>query len=270
MRRFTILFAAPWLALLSLIAVPASAQDMGSPATRLKAALDVLDAGIASADKSKGLPTLSNPEIATQYAAITASLKQIDTPSFPIDGMATFEICGAINNTFLKYITHGQEALEPFKNNSALYNQKLQALGDANGNRYQNEVTILVASTLHCFGAHFPFWQSLYASLKPEDLDEKRKGGARQMRSAMLNMASLTLSIAADTSVSLANREKLLKALNLDAVAFASILSLAQRDTFLGTLRAVKARVPPSLAVQLGPIETAYSDRKCVAICTTD
>ncbi|HEY0588724.1 MAG TPA: hypothetical protein VGD52_21500 [Pseudoduganella sp.] len=252
---------------------------------KLKLALAVLLCGatsVASADEFaaykqaasqlRALPQparAASPKAAPLFAILSDNQRFLESRTFAVSDMAKLrEMCGTSTKLMATYMLDGtQAAAAAAGKDQQKVNAAVTERAARNARVFQDELAQLFPFAARC-GAHLiPVTEAFTAKLPPEQLDEVRLAGVRQMQQGAFNTLSGTIAMLAHKEMDEAHLVRITRAVANSAPAYASVLSLAMRDQVKGMATTVQNTVSAEQAKLLAQVVQAMQDRKCNKLC---
>jgi hypothetical protein len=215
-------------------------------------------------------PRLKEAQGAALLAVLGDSARFLDGATFTQADMEPLMlVCGTSNKVGVTYMLHGlkQAVAGIDKQDMAAITRAVQATAVRNVLQYQDEVALVLPFTLRCLARQLPLIEEFLGALPPADLNDVRRGGARQMQQGVLTSYAGYFQTLSEKGISEPNLRRLSGAMAEVAPAFASGLQLTQRRQLYELAIATRARAPAFLADDLATIATAMANHRCGKLC---
>jgi hypothetical protein len=247
------------------------AQEEATPAARFANATNQLKLRMGPLEQPNTPPRKSVAEVGRLLQVVDETVIEFGTPSFPVDGLNSFEyVCSPLNEISVRYTMAGINTLKPFKNNMPLFTQKLAALMSANTKIYQKEVIPLLTANVKCMALHMSPMENFYDRLPPEQRTPIRIGGLRQMRNGAGNMFLGLSEIGADPAYAKENRSLAISTASKYAAVFVRAMPISQRKIVLTKLKNQSTSLNRDFHDNYAVLVKAFSSTDCQIFCKID
>lgn len=211
----------------------------------------------------------ASPKAAPLFAILTDSRRFLESRSFAASDMAKLrDMCGTSANLMAAYMLEGtQAAAAAAGKDQQKANAAVIAQATRNTRVFQDELSQLIPFAARCNAHLVPVTEAFIAKLPPEQVNEPRLAGVRQMQQGVFDTVRGTVAMLAHKEMDEAQLVRITRSVAMSAPAYASILPLAMRDQLKSLASTAQGMVTAEQAKLLAQVVQAMQDRKCNQLC---
>jgi hypothetical protein len=254
-------------------AAPAPAQEP-TPAAFAKAVASMSER-LGPIETGPAIDTTDAAANAADLAVIERALGELGTPTFPLEGLATFEsVCEPVNRLSVRHGLDGLSAMAhppgsppPTPEELLELTKKTLVLQSRNAARFADAVTVLAGGGMRCMAKHLPAFTDFMAALPKEELTPTRLKGAEGLRrggsQALLGfMISLR-----EPATTPANKARLIAYIAEVAAPLAAVLTPPMRAELSARLELLPDTQDAEVLATTALLKTALADTACEGLC---
>jgi hypothetical protein len=223
---------------------------------------------VATAAKDENaMPRLSDPKSAKLLASLSDT-SLLDRKTYRIGDLdELMSICDETNKLTMSYTLFGSKNLDLHNADPKQLTSQLVPLMTRNAVRFQDELTPLMAFSLHCQAKSVPPLTEFVATLKSQQMNAARHQGLVQYREGIFKMCYGALQVSVDPAQKQPNRVRILRELADDAPQLASVLQPQARTQLIALIRTEQVKSSPLLDPHFKAIADAMGSTRCEALC---
>jgi hypothetical protein len=239
------------LAVSLLVAGCDGAKEKSADTTaQFTAAADALSAKLQGGQ----VPAADDAAVKAFQAEAERGLKVLGTPALPVEGFDSYQaICGKTATIAAAYVNAGVDQA-PAAEKAAVMNR--------NAEQHMDQLFAPLLFSAHCTAAHMPFIQK-----KAGDDVSSKAAALQQVRAGAFGQAGGLLGMAGADDLDAAQKRRIVQLLAADAPAFATVLSVAQRQELARGADALSAFVPEDLRADVARIKSGFTAAPCESLC---
>ena len=256
-RRLPILFLG------ALLAAPAARADSYADFQQASARLEAM---MAKATPSSGLPRLGDPDVAQLLARVTDAPRLFQAPVAALSDMdQSVALCERATNLGKAYYSFGLNW--PLPLSGAQLQQARKEQVTQNLAHYGDEMASLFAFSVHCHAHLTGLMEAEFSKQPPQDVSGAERMRARAFSKGSGTMFSNVVQFVQVPFWNVAQKKVMLAAAAQHATANAGLMPPPLRERLLGSLADVDRDLDPALAPSLATIRQALSVTTCEGLC---
>jgi hypothetical protein len=218
--------------------------------------------------RQQHMPRMRDPSFASVFNTLTSTEAFLERSSFKQTDLDTLmQVCNASQQLPLAYIYFG---LDDISRSAMLKGQNVtEVLPRVSHNtvEFQDEITSLQIFSTVCFAKALPLITKDISGRSLVGLNNTQHAGILNIKIGAAKMIAGIAGTAADSAITMSNRNRLVSAASAVAPAFAAGMDASLRKQVREYLLALAPRVPQELSVQFDLVTNALDNSECNALC---